>query len=125
MRASSKRIVSLITLIIFMMGVLTFHFNSALFAHELDHEIHYFAMADDHVHTSLFDDDEPGSKPLSNADHKLLHSVGHFQPFLTNSIFVGYGDLSLRIAQVVLNTLLVPLTEIEPFFRPPRTSNPV
>lgn len=106
-----------------MMGILTFHFNSALFAHELDHEIHYFEMADSHVHTSLFDDDEPASKSLSDTDHQLLHSVGHFQPFLTNSIFNGYGDLSVRIAPAFIHILLLPLAEIEPLFRPPRTSN--
>lgn len=123
MRASSKRIVSLITLIIFMMGVITYHFNSALFAHELDHQIHSFEMMDNHVHTSLLDDDEPTSKSLTDTDHQLLHSVGHFQPFLTNSIFDGYKDLSVRIVPVVKHILLLPLAEIEPLFRPPRTSN--
>ena len=122
MRASSKRIVSLITLIIFMMGVLTFHFNSALFAHELDHQIHSFEMTDNHVHTSLIDDDEPASKQLSDTDHQLLHCIGHFQPFLINSIFDGYGSLSVRIAPAFIHILLLPLAEIEPLFRPPRTS---
>lgn len=123
MRASLKRTISLITLIIFMMSVIAFHFNSPRFAHELDHDIHSFEMTDNHVHTSLFDDDEPASKQLSDTDHQLLHSIGHFQPFLTNSIFDGYGDLSVRIAPVVIHILLLPLAEIEPLFRPPRTSN--
>ena len=67
MRASSKRIVSLITLIVFMMGVFAYHFNSARFAHELEHDIDSFAMMDNHVHTSLFDDDEPESKQIGRA----------------------------------------------------------
>lgn len=123
MRASTKRIVSLVTLIIFMMGVVAYHFNSARFVHELDHDIHTFEITDNHVHTSLFDDDEPASKPISDTDHHLLHSVEHFQPFLTSPIFDGYGDLSVRIAPVVMYIILLPLAEIEPLFRPPRTSN--
>jgi len=106
-----------------MVGVLAFHFNSARFAHELDHDIHSFEMTDNHVHTSLLDDDEPASKPLSDTDHQLLHSVGHFQPFLTSSIFDGYGDLSVRIVPMSSHILLMPLVEIESLFRPPRTSN--
>jgi hypothetical protein len=125
MRASSKRIVSLVTLIVFMMSVVAYHFNSARFAHELDHDIHSFEITDNHVHTSLFDHDAPASKPLSDTDHQLLHSVGHFQPFLTSSIFTGYGDLSIQIAPIFLHFFLLPLAEIEPLFRPPRTSNPL
>lgn len=108
-----------------MMGVFGYHFNSARFAHELDHDIHSFTMMDNHVHTSLFDDDEPESKPkpLTDTDHQLMHSIGHFQPFLTNSIFDGYGDLSVRIAPMILHFILLPLAEIEPLFRPPRTTN--
>lgn len=123
MRASLNKKVSLLTLIIFMMSVIAFHFNSARFAHELDHDIHSFEMTDNHVHTSLFDDNEPASKSLSDTDHQLLHSVGHFQPFLTSSIFDGYGDLSVRIIPMTSPILHLPLTEIEPLFRPPRTSN--
>lgn len=125
MRASSKRIVSLITLIIFMVAVVVYHFNSAQFAHDLDHDIHSSEMTDNHVHTSLFDDDAPTSKPLSDIDHQLLHSSGHFQPFLTTSIFYGYGDLSVQIAPIFLHVLLLPLVVIESLFRPPRTSNPL
>lgn len=105
-----------------MMSVIAFHFNSARFAHDLDHDIHTFEMADNHVHTSLFDDDEPASQPLTDTEHQLLHSVGHFQPFLTNSIFHGYGDLSVQIAPVIIHILLLPLAEIEPLFRPPRNN---
>lgn len=123
MQTSSKRIVALITLIIFMMGVIAYDFNSARFAHDLDHDIHTFEMTDNHVHTSLFDHDEPASKPLSDADHQLLHSVGHLQPFLTSSIFDGYGDLAVQIITMSSHVLLLPLAEIEPLFRPPRTSN--
>ena len=106
-----------------MMGVIAFHFNSARFTHELDHDIHSFEVTDNHVDTTLFDHDEPAPKPLSDTDHQLLHSVGHFQPFLTNSIFDGYGDLSVRIAPMILHFILMPLAEIEPLFRPPRTTN--
>lgn len=122
MRAKSKRIVSLITLIIFMMGLVAYHFNSSRFAHDLDHDIHTFEIIDNHVHTLLFDDDEPESKSLSDTDHQLLHSVGHFQPFLTNSIFDGYGDLSVSIAPMILHFILLPLAKIESLFRPPRTN---
>lgn len=123
MRASLKRAVSLITLIIFMMSVIAYHFNSARFSHELDHDIHSFEMTDNHVHTSLFNHDEPASKPLSDTDHQLLHSVGHLQPFLISFIFNGYGDLSVQIIPMSSHVLLLPLAEIEPLFRPPRTSN--
>lgn len=104
-----------------MMGALAFHFNSARFTHDLDHDIHSFAMMDNHVDISLFDHDEPKPKPLSDTDHQLLHSDGHFQPFLANSIFDGYGYLSIQIAPVLMHILLLPLAEIEPLFRPPRT----
>ncbi len=103
-----------------MMGVLAFHFNSARFSHELDHDIHSFEMTDNHVHTSLFDDDEPLSKPLSDTDHQLLHSMSHFQPYLASSVFHGLGKLFLQINPVLSHVLLLPLADIEPLFRPPR-----
>ena len=95
MRASLNKTVSLLTLIIFMMSVIAYHFNAASFAHELDHEIHTFEKLDNHFHASLVDHNKPTSKPLSDSDHKLLHSSGHLQPFLTSFIFDGSGNLVL------------------------------
>jgi hypothetical protein len=108
-----------------MMSVIAYQFNTAQFAHELDHDIHTFEVTGNHTHTSIFDHDEPASEPFSDTDHQLLHSVGHFQPFLTSFIFDGYSDLSVQIVHVSSRFLFLPLAEIEPLFRPPRTPNSI
>ena len=120
MQASLKKLVALTTLIIFTVGAFAYHFNSERFSHELDHDTHTFEISHNHSHTSLIDNEEPKSKSLSDADHQLLHSISHFQPYLASSVFNGTGNLFLQINPVLSHVLLLPLADIEPLFRPPR-----
>lgn len=122
MQASLKKLVALTTLILFTVGAFAYHFNSARFSHELEHDTNAFEISQNHSHTSLFDNEEPKSKSLSDTDHQLLHSISHFQPYLASSVFNGSGKLFLQINPVLSQVLLLPLADIEPLFRPPRNT---
>jgi hypothetical protein len=120
MRASSRKIVSLLMLIVFLMGLGAYGFNSKWLAHELDRQT--LGVLADHDHAPRLDakgDPDPG--PLSDTEHQLLHAAGHFQPLLISSILDGFGEAPARVTPMLPCLLALPPAEIEPLFRPPRT----
>lgn len=93
-------------------------FNAARIAHEFEH-------ADVNTHMALTEHHASGDvlevedEPLNDADHKLLHAAGLFQP-ATLSTF----DWQPPFAQcagdfIVISTVIAHATR-EPPFRPPR-----
>lgn len=122
MRASSRKIVSLLMLSIFLLGLGAYGFKSKWLAHELDHDRQTLGVLADHDHPPRLDakgDPDPG--PLSDTEHRLLHSAGHFQPLLISSILDGFGESPARVTPMLPCLLALPPAEIEPPFRPPRT----
>ena len=121
MRASSRRIVSLFMLILFLMGLGAYGFNSKWLAHELDHDRQMLDVLTDHDHAPEFNaEGNADPEPPSDSEHQLLHAAGHFQPHLISAILNGFGEAPVRTTPMLSRLLALPPAEIEPPFRPPR-----
>lgn len=121
MRASSRKIVSLLMLILFLMGLGAYAFNPKWLAHGLDHDREAHDVLADHDHAPWPDaNGDSAPEPLSDIEHELLHSAGHFQPLLISSILDAFVESPARVAPMLSHLLALPSAEIEPPFRPPR-----
>lgn len=127
MRASSRKIVSLLMLVIFLMGLGAYGFNSKWLAHELGHDRQTLDVLADHDHApQLAANDDPAPEPLSDTEHELLHSAGHVvQLLLISSTLDAFGESPARATPMLSRLLPLPPAEIEPPFRPPRTTPPI
>ena len=123
MRALSSKIVSLLMLINFLMSLGAYGFNSKWLAHELDHDRQSLGVLADHDHAPQLDaKGDPAPEPLSDIEHQRLHSAGHFQPPLIGSILDAFGESPARVTPLLSRLLALPQVELEPPFRPPRTT---
>lgn len=124
MRSPHRKSISLLMLIIFLVTSFgTYGFDSKWLAHELDHDRHAPASTIDHDHEPQLDTEgNPATEALSDAEHKLLHSAGHFQPLFISPILDGIGESPARVTPMPLRLLALPPAELEPPFRPPRTT---
>ena len=124
MHASSRKIVSLLMLIIFLMGLGAYGFNSKWLAHQLDHDRQTLAALADHEHPPQLDAaDDPAPEPLSDTEHQFVHAAGHFEPLLISSIFDWFGDPPAQVTPMPSRFFALPPAELEPPFRPPRTTS--
>ena len=124
MRASSRRIVSLFMLILFLMGLGAYGFNSKWLAHELDHDRQMLDVLTDHDHAPEFNaEGNADPEPPSDSEHQLLHAASHFPPLLISSILDGLGESPARTTPMPLRLLALPPAQIEPPFRPPRVTS--
>lgn len=124
MRASSRKIVSLFLLILFLVGLGANSFNSKWLAHELDHDRQTLAVLVDHDHAPQPDaGSNADPEPLSDAEHQLSHFSSHLQPLLISSMFDSFGESPTRMTPMLSRLLALPLAEIEPPFRPPRATS--
>ena len=81
-------------------------------------------MLTDHDHAPLLDaNGDSDSEPLSDTEHQLLESVGHVQPLLISSNLDAFEKDPPRTTPMLPRLLLLPSAEIEPLFRPPRTTS--
>lgn len=123
MRAQSNSIVPLLMLILFLMSLGASGFNPKWLAHELDHDRHTLGVLADHDHAGWVDakaDSAP--EPPNDIEHHLLHSACHFPPLLISSILDRIGASPAREAPILSRVLSPPPVELEPLFRPPRTT---
>ena len=124
MRASSRRIVSLFMLILFLVSFGAYGFNSKWLAHELDHDRQTLDLLVDHDHAPQLDaEGNVDPEAPSDSEHQLLHAAGHFQPHLISAILNGFGEAPVRTTPMLSRLLALPPEEIEPPFRPPKTTS--
>lgn len=124
MRASSRKIVSSLMLMIFLMGLGAHGFNSKWLAHALDHDCQTFGGLADHDHAPGFNaNGDPDPEPLSETEHQLLHGAGYVEPLLLSSSLDGFGALPARVAPMLSRWFALPLVDLEPPFRPPRSTS--
>ena len=124
MRASSRKIVALFMLTLFLGGLGANSFNSMQLAHELDHDRQTLNVLADHDHAPQPDaDSDPDREPLSDAEHQLSHFAAHLQPLPISSILDGFGEAPGRTTPMLSRLLALPPAEIEPPFRPPRATS--
>lgn len=121
MRTSFRKASSLLALITFVaMGIGAQSFTAKWLAHDLDHAHHAPLTGVDHDQTQLGSQDSPGTKAFSDADHELMHAMGHFQLAL-GSVFHGLGDPPTGIFLLVPKVSALPAAEPDALFRPPRS----
>ena len=124
MRASSRTIVSMFMLILFLAGLGANSFNSKQLAHELDHDRQSLAVLADHEHAQ-----QPGAgshadpEPPSDSEHQLSHFSSHLQPLLISSMPDSFGGVPTRMTPMLSRLLALPLAQIDPPFRPPRATS--
>ena len=128
MRRPYQKAVSLFILIVsLMMSLGAYGLNSSVVIHELDHarqsslptgDHHY-----DHHYVSQIDaPDAPNPEPLSDAEHKLLHALTHFEQ-LPSWTFVGLGEPTPGLAPALPTLLTLLPAALESPFRPPRNTS--
>jgi len=124
MRASSKKIVALFMLILFLGGLGAYGFNSKWLAHEFDHDRQTLDVLTDHDHAPQLDaEGNADPEAPSDSEHQLLHAASHFPPLLISSILEGFGEAPARTTPMLSRLLALPPAEIEPPFRPPKTTS--
>ena len=124
MRASSRRIVSLFMLILFLVSLGAHGFNSKWLAHEFNHDRQTLDLLADHDHAPQLDaDGGPDPEPLSDTEHQLSHFAGHLQPLLISSMPDSFGKVPTRMTPMLSRLLALPLAQIDPPFRPPRATS--
>ena len=121
MRRSYQKAVSLFMLIVsLMMSLGAYGLDSTMLIHELDHDRQASVVSGDHHHMSQLDAaDIPNPEPLSDAEHKLLHALNHFEQ-LPSWTFVGLGEPTPRLAPALPSLLTLLPAALESPFRPPR-----
>lgn len=96
-------------------------FDSKRLAHDLDHGRPAIAeVAPDHDHAPPADGGSD-SEPLSNAEHRLLHTV-NYSPLLASSTFTFFSESPIRTMAASFSVTVLPPAAPEPPFRPPRAS---
>ena len=124
MRASSRKIVALFMLTLFLGGLGANSFNSKQLAHELNHDRQTLNVLADHDHAPQPDaGSNADPEPLSDAEHQLSHFSSHLQPLLVSSMPDSFGGVPTRTTPMLSRLLALPLAEIEPPFRPPRATS--
>ncbi len=123
MRGSSRIIIALLMLAVFLAGLGVSGFNSKLLAHELDHDHDSrAAMAVvDHDHAlPLSTNGSSDPEPLSDIEHRLLHAANHCQPLPSPTVKFFWEPLARTISMLPSLPVLPPAA-LEPPFRPPRS----
>jgi len=122
MRSPHRKTISLLMLIIFfVMSVGAYGFNSKWVAHELDHDRQTATVLADHA-PQLDAEGNPEPEPLSDAEHKLLHALNHYEQF-PGSAFNVLGEPPARIVPLLPSLLTLLPAELESPFRPPRSTS--
>ena len=121
MRRIHRKTISLFMLIVFIaMSFGAYGPQSKWVIHELHHDPLTTAASTDPHHASQLDlNDHPNHEPLSDAEHKLLHALNHFEQ-LPSWTFVGLGEPTPRLAPALPSLLTLLPAALESPFRPPR-----
>ena len=123
MRSQRHKSVSLLMLVVFVMGLCAHGFNSKWLAHEFDHHRELLLAPIDHGHAALpTPGGTPEPVPSSDAEHRLLHALGHFES-VSSAAFNDFGEPSARTGPLLLSLLAPSLAELESPFRPPRSTS--
>ena len=123
MRAPHRTAVSLLMLVSLVMGFGAYAFNySKWLAHELGQSHPTLALSSAHDCAAPLDNDGAKPAPLSDAQHQLVHTVDHGQPPLLSSLPHALGESPARAVPLSAYPLALSPAEIEPPFRPPRTT---
>lgn len=124
MRGPRQKSIALFMLIVtFAMSLGAYGFNSKWLTHDLDHERQMTAAAIDLNHASQLDtQDTPGPKPLSDAEHKLLHVLNYCEQ-IPGSTFKSPGEPPAQIVPAHPGLLTLRLAVLESPFRPPRITS--
>lgn len=123
MPGAYRKAVSLLMLVAFVLGFFAHAFNTKWLAHEVDHhrEALHASIEDSHARQLNFDG-SPEPVQSSDAEHKLLHALGHFES-VSSAVFNGFGAAPARMGPPSLRLLAPPLAELESPYRPPRSNS--
>ena len=123
MRSQRHKSVSILMLVIFVMGLCAHGFNSKWLAHEIDHHREMLLASIDHGHAAQPNpEDSPEPIASSDAEHRLLHALGHFES-VSSAAFNDFGEPPARMGPLLLSLLAPSLAELESPFRPPRSTS--
>ena len=123
MRSRFRQSIALLMLLFFVMSSGAQVFGPKWLAHELDHAREALAASTDHAHalqSAAQSADAPD--PDDDVEHQLLHALSHCAQAHCSTLD-GMGAPPDRIAPVISPVLAVLLTDVEPLFRPPRSTS--
>ena len=117
-----QKAVSLFMLMVsLMMSMGAYGLDSTMLIHELEHDRQTNVVSGGHHHMPQLDaPDNPNPEPLSDAEHKLLHALNHFEQ-IPSWTFVGLGEPTPRLAPALPYLLTLLPAALESPFRPPRS----
>lgn len=123
MRAPHRTAVSLLMLVSLVMGFGAYAFNySKWLAHELGQSHPTLTLASAHDRAEQLERADEKPAPLSDAQHQLVHTIDHGQPPLLSTLPHAFGESPARAAPLSAYPLALSPAEVEPPFRPPRTT---
>lgn len=97
-------------------------FHSKEFVHDLDHHGQPSVATLDSAHTSAFESgEEPKAEPLDEFEHQLFHAVSTLYMLASATASFSW-DASAQILVPASSSPSLPVAELEPPFRPPRSS---
>ena len=123
-RRGTRKFVALLVSIMMLLTLGSQVFDAKALAHGLDHDRHEGTTLNGHVHFNDFDiGDAPAPEPLSDAEHKLLHSIGGLQPPLVSSFADGVRLRTAGVTPQLSRSFSLRIIDQDPPFRPPQSSS--
>lgn len=124
MRGRSHKIISMLALVgFFAMSVAAVAFSAKWLVHELDHDRQVTGTLISHQHESQSGAaGASDSEPLSDDEHLLLHASGSVETPPLPVIPAHSPQSSGRVAPALPSFQVLPPTDQERLFRPPRTA---
>lgn len=98
-------------------------FDAAAFTHGLNHDRQAVGMWNGRIHFHEFGTSHtPAPDPLSEAEHKLLHSVGGIEPSLVSSLADNFGPPPADVMPPLPRSFSLDIIDQDPPFRPPQAT---
>lgn len=122
MRKSACTILSLLMLVMLLTGLGARGFHSKELVHDLDHHGQTSIATMGSAHSGATETGENSkSEALDEVEHQLFHAVGTSY-LLTSATASFTWDASAQILVPTSSAPSLPVAELEPPFRPPRSS---
>ena len=122
MRLSTRIILSVLIVGFLLTGMVARGFHPKEMVHDLDHHGQTSVATLDSAHRPLLESREtPKSESFDEVEHQLFHAVSTLH-LLASAAPSFFWDAVAQILVPALNSPSLPVAELEPPFRPPRSS---
>lgn len=122
MRRATRTVLSMLMLVFLLTSMGARGFHSKEFVHDLDHHGQTSVATLDSVHTSSFEPGEASkADPIDELEHQLFHAVSTLYMLASATASFSW-DASAQILVPASSSSSLPVAELEPPFRPPRSS---